>query len=247
MGLFILVTSILASGLAWGQSVKQEPQRKVVTWAQAKVSSSYVVRGTTITKGASMQTSLWTYFPSGFGIGVFGNMPIEEQPQDPGFTQDQNTFSKVDIFAKYGTYFSEKLKADFYYGQYYYPQFEFVDETMQDAIAKLSYKGTGNPFLSVAYGLAGIIERDIYAEFGGKENIWRISPAISLEAGALVAYKDPGTKGAKAGFSSAQLDTTLSYGSVSIGISQLFETDKEVQNLRTATQTIGSVSFQQLF
>ena len=126
MGLFIFVSSFLVSSLAWGQSVKQSNQRKVATWAQATVSSSYVVRGTTITKGASMQTSLWTYFPKGFGVGVFGNMPLEAQPQDPGFTQDQNTFSKVDIFAKYGTALSEKLRADFYYGQYYYPQFEFV-------------------------------------------------------------------------------------------------------------------------
>lgn len=193
------------------------------------VASAYVFRGITLNDSLVVQPSL-TITPEsaltqlgGEDVtilgGVWGNFDVDDYEG----ALEKGEFSELDLFLSAAVPLSRYVVAETTYTEFVYPGGAHSDRELLVACTGRTFL---SPKLTVAYGVDGAIEDDLYYELGIGHVIEFPNSLAVVTLGADVGYMD--LEGGGAAFSHYDLKTAILYGPLSVGVTYIGQIDEDV-------------------
>lgn len=212
-----LVSKIAVMGAFFSLAAQSQAAADLSVSTSVDLASSYVFRGSTLNKKASVQPAVEMGIGDSLSIGTWASLPMEKLEEEQS--------SEVDLYVSY-SHDIGWASIDLGATEYIYPE-DDADNDREISVG-MSFDTLLSPSVTAYSGIAGAIENQMYYEAAISQGIYTTS-SFEIDAGLTSGYLDP--EEGEAGFSHLLASLTAGFGSLSASANYVIETDKDVLDL----------------
>ncbi|MFW7380815.1 MAG: TorF family putative porin [Oligoflexus sp.] len=209
--------------ICWGAAHAQtmtttlEAKPMISTSVNVDYASSYIFRGQTVNRRATIQPAASLMVGEQAELGAWGNFPIEREREE--------LEQEVDLYFRYTIPVG---LANFVVGaiEYIYPE-DDIDNDREIELA-IGLDTILNPTLTAFFGVAGGVENSQYLQFDLSQDILEMN-AVSVNLGGAMGYVRP--EEGDEGLSYGLISLAANYAILSASANWLLETDEQINAL----------------
>ncbi len=227
-----VVTTCIAVGLIGTTPGRSDDPTPIGSW-QLDLASAYVFRGATVNDRAVLQPALEVGVLPRLSLGIWGNLDRRDDPRQE--------FTELDLTATYG-FELQDLGISLTYTEYVYPAASSRGD--REIALGLEWPAVITPSVTIAYGVGGAIQKDLYMEIGPGIEPPLIAD-VTLTLGTSVAYRTQDDRAD--GWSHYTLSVGLQYGPIGAGLAYIGRIERDVLGDAYDTRWLANVSLRRSF